>query len=137
MYAVSITINVVSLNPVQASSTRYNIMWSSSSVTCGRSVVFWPPRYNWNIVESGVKHQNPIPINCNVVFHLLSIHYYKFTGEFWAHRNSLTTPLFIEVHGKWVAKYLCVRGIAFDSFYDFSIGLKCSGNVVIFCFLFC
>ena len=40
------------------------------SVTCGRSVVFswysgflhqlnWPPRYNWNIVGSGVKHHNP------------------------------------------------------------------------------
>jgi hypothetical protein len=42
-------------------------MWSSLSVTCDMSVVFsgssrflhqynWPPRYNWNIVESGVKH---------------------------------------------------------------------------------
>jgi hypothetical protein len=34
------------------------------SVTCGRSMVFihqlkWPPRYNWNCVESGVKHHNP------------------------------------------------------------------------------
>jgi hypothetical protein len=40
------------------------------SVTCGRSVVFsgysgylhqeiWPPRYNWNIVESSVKHHKP------------------------------------------------------------------------------
>ena len=33
------------------------------SVTCGRSAVSphhqnWPPRYNWNIVESGVKHHN-------------------------------------------------------------------------------
>jgi hypothetical protein len=39
-------------------------------MTCGRSVVFsrysgffnqknWPPRYDWNIVESGVKHNNP------------------------------------------------------------------------------
>jgi hypothetical protein len=34
-------------------------------VICDRSVVFsgvlhqynWPPRYNWNIVESGIKHQ--------------------------------------------------------------------------------
>jgi hypothetical protein len=23
----------------------------------------WPPRYNWNIVESGVKHLNPNPIS--------------------------------------------------------------------------
>jgi len=22
----------------------------------------WPPRYNWNIVESGIKHHNPSPI---------------------------------------------------------------------------
>ena len=40
-----------------------------SLVTCDRLVVFseysnflhqqnWPPRYNWNIVESGVKHYN-------------------------------------------------------------------------------
>ena len=47
--------------------TRYNIMWWNLPVTCDRSVVFcgnsgflhqqnWPPRYNWNIVESGVKH---------------------------------------------------------------------------------
>ena len=39
------------------------------SVTCGRSVVSfgysvflhqqnWPPRYNWNIVESGIKHHS-------------------------------------------------------------------------------
>ena len=42
------------------------------SVTCGRSVVFsrhsgflhqwnWPTRYNWNIVQSGIKHHNPNP----------------------------------------------------------------------------
>jgi hypothetical protein len=45
-----------------------NIMWYNLSVTCDRSVVFsgssgflhqynWPPRYNWNIVESGIKHK--------------------------------------------------------------------------------
>ena len=43
------------------------------SVTCGRWVVFsgysgflhqwnWLPRYNWHIVESGVKHHNPEPL---------------------------------------------------------------------------
>jgi hypothetical protein len=46
--------------------TRYNIMWQSLSVTCGRSVVFsgypgflhqkhWQPRYNWYFVESDVE----------------------------------------------------------------------------------
>ena len=44
------------------------------SVTCGGSVVFseyfgflhqynWPPRYNWNIIESGVKLYNTNPYN--------------------------------------------------------------------------
>ena len=25
----------------------------------------WPPWYNWNIVESGIKHHNPNPNNCS------------------------------------------------------------------------
>ena len=25
----------------------------------------WPPRHNWNIVESGVKHHEPVPPNPN------------------------------------------------------------------------
>ena len=63
---------VVRSNPVQARCTRYNIMWYSLSVTCDMSVVFsrdsgflhqlnWSTRYNWNIIESGVKHHNPNP----------------------------------------------------------------------------
>ena len=51
------------------------------SVTCDRSVVFFgysgflhqlnrPPRYNWNIVESGIKHHNPYP---NLLFIFLWI----------------------------------------------------------------
>ena len=55
--------------PFMQMCTRYNIMWQSLSVTCNRSVVFsgysgfystnktWRPRYNSNIVDSGVKHQ--------------------------------------------------------------------------------
>jgi hypothetical protein len=65
MQSVPITTDVVSLNLDQGE--VYNIMWYSLSVTCDRSVVFpgssgflhqwnWPPWYNWNIVESGVKH---------------------------------------------------------------------------------
>ena len=68
--SVSITTEVVSLNPTQVRCTRYNIMWSSLSVTCDRSVVSsgyssflnqknWPPRYNWNSVERGIKHHKP------------------------------------------------------------------------------
>ena len=36
----------------------------------------WPPRYNWNIVEKGVKHQNPNPLiicNCNILSLLMFI----------------------------------------------------------------
>jgi hypothetical protein len=29
------------------------------SVRVYRSEAIWPPRYNWNIVKSGVKHHNP------------------------------------------------------------------------------
>jgi hypothetical protein len=35
-------------------------MWQSLSVTCGRFGGFLH-QYNWNIVESGVKHNNPNP----------------------------------------------------------------------------
>ena len=49
------------------------------SVPCDRSVIFsWysgflhqsnlPPRYNWNIVESGVKHHKPNPWSCDILF---------------------------------------------------------------------
>jgi hypothetical protein len=59
--------------PLMARSIWYNIMWQRLAMTCGRSVVFcgysgflhrlnWPPRYNWNMVESGVKHHTPNPI---------------------------------------------------------------------------
>ena len=33
----------------------------------------WPPRYNWNIVESGVKHHNH-----NHIYRSCSVHYYVF-----------------------------------------------------------
>ena len=56
---------------IMARCTWYNIMWSSLSVTCDKSVVFswysgflhqlnWPPRYNWNISESCIKHHKPL-----------------------------------------------------------------------------
>ena len=71
--SVPITPTVVSSNPVQARCTRYNIMWLSLSVTCGRLVVFsgysgflhrykWPPQFNWNIVASCIKHHDYNPI---------------------------------------------------------------------------
>ena len=62
------------------------------SVTCDRSMVFsrysgflhqenWPPRYCWNIVESGVKHQNPNPLIKNYFYFVIStvLHNYKYS----------------------------------------------------------
>ena len=62
---------------LSARCTWHNVIWSSLSVTCDSSVVFsvysdflhqynWTPLYNWNIVESGVKHHNPNKILCKI-----------------------------------------------------------------------
>ena len=69
-----ITTNVVSSKPVHGEAYSIQDYMISLSVTCDRSVVFsgypvflhqsnWPPRYNWNIVESGVKHHKPNLLN--------------------------------------------------------------------------
>ena len=68
-------------SPFMSRCTRYTIMWYSLSVTCYRSVIFsgypgflhqyiWPPWYNWNIVESGIKYHK----QTNYVY--LRIHWY-------------------------------------------------------------
>jgi hypothetical protein len=58
-------------NPAQTRCTRYNIMWWSLSMTCGRSVVFsehsdFLHQYNsslrYNNFQSEVKHYNPLPL---------------------------------------------------------------------------
>ena len=96
------------------------MIYSSFSVTCHRSMIFsgyssflhqenWPPRYNWNIVESGIKYHNP-NLSCIVQF----IHLYclcrlledgrfvqtirltirKFTSENkWGNRESRQCPV--------------------------------------------
>ena len=73
----------------------------SLSVTCDRSLIFsgysgflhqwkWPPRYNWNIVESGVKHLNT---NLFVVHIALTIYFvFNIVYAFY-----LTTCLFVYV----------------------------------------
>ena len=59
-------------------------------MTYYRSVVFseyssflhqlnWPPRYNWNIVESGIKHHNPNP---NSIFILIYPGFLECSGYF-------------------------------------------------------
>ena len=72
-------------------------------------------------------------------------------GEVWAHKTSLTPTTFYwsacTKPEKWAVIYLCVRGIDFASFCNFSIGfwwyfwfffsrfLNCSNSVVFFVFL--
>jgi hypothetical protein len=65
--SVPINTNVVNSNPAQTRCTRYNIMWWSLSMTCGRSVVFsehsgFLHQYNsslrYNNFQSEVKHYN-------------------------------------------------------------------------------
>ena len=68
--SVPITTYVVSLNPTNGEvySIQHYVIKISSDLPsiAGFFRVFqvyqynWPPWYNWNIVESGVKHHNPI-----------------------------------------------------------------------------
>jgi hypothetical protein len=46
--------------PVMEACTRYNYMgrWFFSGYSGFLHQYNWPPRYNWSIVESGVKHHN-------------------------------------------------------------------------------
>jgi hypothetical protein len=66
-----ITTDVVSSNPARARFTQYNISdkvcqwlvscrWFSPGTPLSSTIniINWPPQYNWNIVESGVKHHN-------------------------------------------------------------------------------
>jgi hypothetical protein len=68
MQSLPIGTNLGRSNPTQTSCTRYNNMWSSLSMTCNRSVVFWGyfgflyqqiwlPWYNGNIVERSLHWQ--------------------------------------------------------------------------------
>jgi len=71
--------------------------WFSSGTPVSSTNKTWPPWYNWNIVESGVKHHNPNPLNsliCPVVscthFFLSrrTRHLFFYVFKFWAlHRN--------------------------------------------------
>jgi hypothetical protein len=63
------------LNATFNNAEVYNIMCESLSATCDKSIVFsgssgffhpknWAPRYNWNIVERGVKHHQANKTRC-------------------------------------------------------------------------
>jgi hypothetical protein len=67
--SVLIITKIVSLNSAQAWCTRYNItnvcdqvcQWLATAPWFSLWVLWFPPWYNWNIVESGVKYLNPHP----------------------------------------------------------------------------
>jgi hypothetical protein len=47
---------------------RYNFPYSQFVIYIQYHQYNWPPRYNWNIVESGVKHQNlTSPAQCQYI----------------------------------------------------------------------
>ena len=56
MQSVSITTNVVSSNPTQDLIQHYVIQFVSGFLWVLRfpPPIYWPPQYNWNIVEKGV-----------------------------------------------------------------------------------
>jgi hypothetical protein len=65
---VPITTKVVSSNPARDnvySIQHFGIKFVSDvrqvGVICAGTPVNWPPRYNRNVVESGVKHHKPKP----------------------------------------------------------------------------
>ena len=96
--------------PLMVRCTWYNIIWKRLSVTCNGSVVFsgyigflhqlkWPPRYNWNIVESGVKHHNPNP-----KWHKMSIQIYSVSPFLWFGNWNLWYHTF--THCLWIFVYI-------------------------------
>jgi len=72
MQSMPITANVVSSNIAQARCTQYNIMWESLSTTFSSFLHQWnwQPRYNWNIVDNGIKHHNPNPVHDKQIVYL-------------------------------------------------------------------
>jgi hypothetical protein len=96
----------------------YNIMWSSLSVTCGRSVVFsvysgilyqykCRPRYNWNIVERDIiTVQNKI-ITGEILPHILQhVCYINITNVTTTRTYMLIHWYFNGLHTKRVQKYM-------------------------------
>ena len=83
------------------------------SVTCDMSVVFsrysaFPPRYNWNIVESGVKHHEPN--------HLLRTQTHRYLGTRYI-------PTFFQTTNIWyhILRFLCSVYL-FVNYRPFCIG---------------
>ena len=91
MQSVPITTNIVTSNP--AHGEVYNIMWSSLSVTCRRSVVFSG--------QSGFHHHNITEIlwkvvsNASTLILTLLVKYIKIVGRF--------RPIRLKLNGKRVS----------------------------------
>jgi hypothetical protein len=95
-------------------------MWSSWSVTCGKLVVLyeysgflhqnkWAPWYNWNIVESGVRHHIPNPQ------HIRGKNKWPYLlYEICCWTDELRHSTFLRFHVKWVNKclYLCLTPLS-------------------------
>ena len=100
------------LFPPPRKTHRYDIVEViiSLPVTCERSVDFsrysgflhqwnWLQRYNWNIVESGVKHYTPLPFftwRLLIALLVFSIFSCIFLGSSWPWSN-----------GSWIYNYPC------------------------------
>ena len=97
--------------PLMVRCTWYNIIWKRLSVTCDGSVVFsgyigflhqlkWPPRYNWNIVESGVKHHNPNPKWRKMSIQIYSVSPFLWFGNWnlWYHTFTHCLWIFVYIH---------------------------------------
>ena len=110
-YAVPITTNVVSSNPTQTRSARYNIIGYSLSVTCVRMVGFtcflhqwnWPQRFNCKIVESGVKHHKTNPKLSLVIKRIYKWKYRNDIEDESIYGSNLINPQCLNIHliGCW------------------------------------
>ena len=89
MQSVPITTSVVCFEPLSGKvySIQYYVIrfvsdlatswWFSQGTPVSSTNKHWPPRYNWNIVESGIKHHDPNPYYFVDVIYI-QMYMYKF-----------------------------------------------------------
>ena len=96
--------------------TQQRAIYTKVSQTIRISMVssIWGRRYNWNIVESGVKHHNPNPIWGRLTLALLN---YIICSVCHNH-NSVLSPIMIYIrfcHDRW--HYWCMHCLLFRSIW--------------------
>jgi hypothetical protein len=120
---VFVTTKVVSSNPAHGegySIQHYVIKFVS--VLWYRSMVFsrysgflhqrnWPPRYNWNIVESSVKHHNHSPFLTNLILSPIYIH------NVHVHDITYTFDTLLELCHLEISPRRCDNCISFGDIY--------------------